>query len=117
MASLTAGQKLRRSLDSELRKAGAARGVTLAWMPAEKMAVDAAVAAADAAELLQSRFDALAAGGPDAGDDALLLKVAAELRQQRRAVADLVGRLEFGPDRAKSARHVRAARARWAESV
>jgi hypothetical protein len=112
---MSAGRKLRLSLDAELRKAGAAQNVVLVWRPAERAAIGAAVRAADTAEVLQSRLDAV--GAADEVDDAMLVRLATELRQQLRAVADLVARLEFGPDKAKSARHVRAARARWAESV
>jgi hypothetical protein len=115
---MSAGQKLRRSLDMELRKAGQLQNVVLVWRPAERVALDAACKAADMAQLLAARLDAVAAGDADgAVDDPLLLKLSAELRQQRRAVADMVARLEFGPDRVKSERHVRAARSRWASSV
>jgi hypothetical protein len=112
--AMSAGQRLRRSLDSELRKAAKTQGVILVWSPAEVAAIATAVRAADYAEVLQARFDsAAAADAEDAAAASVLVKVSAELRLLHRLVADMVARLQFGPGKAKSERHVRSARTRW----
>jgi len=112
--AMTAGRKLRRDLDAELRKAGTAQGHVLVWSAREVAAIDAAVQAADHVEVLLARFDIAAAGDPgDMSVAAALCKLSAEIRQHRRTIADMVARLEFGPGKAKSDRHVRSAQARW----
>jgi hypothetical protein len=111
---MSAGRKLKLSLDNELRKAGRAQNLTLVWSPAEVAAIGTAVRAADAAEVLQARFDCAAAADPDdAAAVQVLVKTSAELRLLHRLCADMVARLQFGPGRAKSERHVRSANTRW----
>jgi putative intracellular protease/amidase len=66
--TISAGAKLKRSLDAELRRAGKAQGVVLAWTAAESAAIATAMRAADHAAALQLRF--AAAAGSDVDDAA-----------------------------------------------
>lgn len=108
---MTTGTRLRRVLDDALARASTVVGKTLEWSEIEQTAIDAAVATADRAEALRTRFDALLADENTA--DTLLVKISSELRLCDKQIVDLVGRLEIGVGAAKSDRHVRAALARW----
>lgn len=103
---LSAGDRLRRSLDATLARHGKQAGRQAKWSDIEQVIVDEACATADRQEKVQAHFDAL----DDATEDQIL-KWSAELRLLTKLVVELVGKLDVkpeGPDR-----HLRAARARW----
>jgi hypothetical protein len=110
MTVSSAGQKLRAELDAGLAHAARESGEPLEWSEAELVTVGHAVAAADRLEELRALWDAELAGETRA---TVAIKMSAEARLCERHIVDLVARLSFGPERAKSERHVRAARSRW----
>ena len=111
---MTAGQRLRDDLDKALEHASRERGQKLQFDERELFVISMAAAAADRAELLRQRFDAVLAGR--AGADAVS-KLAAELRLTERAAVDLALKVQIGVGIAKSERHVRAGQARWRSST
>jgi hypothetical protein len=84
-----AGEELRARLDAALAREARAQGrTTLSWDERERAHVDAAVEAADAADILGRRI-AVAADDPDTshGD---LVKLMAERRQQQSKLVELL---------------------------
>jgi hypothetical protein len=107
---MTAGEELRASINAALARASQEAGAELAWSETEQVALDSACHAADRAAALRTLL-----GDELAGErrPSVAAKGAAELRQQERHVTDMLARLSFGTEPAKSSRHQRAANARW----
>lgn len=110
MTPSTAGQHLRQTLDQALARASQDIGQPLEWAEDEVVAIEAAVQAADRAADLRRIYDAERTGE---ARPTVLVKLSAELRQLDRQVVELAARVNPGVGPAKSARHVRAANARW----
>ena len=111
--ALKAGKALRARVDALLEQKGLQDGKILAWDPLELAHIDAAVIAAEHAELLQRRLDAqLAQPGPK---DSVCASLAAEIRRQRNAVAEHLSKVPLLRSAApgKSQQHQSAAQARW----
>ena len=103
---------MRAKLNAELRHAEQQEGRSLEWTGREVLVIEAAMAAADRAEELQRLWRReLARAEPR---PSTLTKLAAEARLSERAAVDLAHRVNPGLGQAKSERHVRAGRARWA---
>jgi hypothetical protein len=107
---LSAGRRLRASLEKALERASNAEGQKLQWSEQELAVLERACSTADRAEVIRASFDAEQDGEARPGE---LVKLSAELRALDKQVVDLVMRVnpELGP--AKSERHQRAARSRW----
>ena len=103
----SAGQQLRAQLDQALLRTGQENKVELLWDERELAHVEAAVAAADTAELIAQRL-----AEPEI-EPATLVRLSAERRLQLKAVGDHVGALSIWTTTPKSERHVRAGQARW----
>lgn len=108
--AVSAGQRLRADIDKALEAAGRELGKTLEWSELERDVIDRAVSTADRAEVVRAVFDAERDGD---GRPTVLVSLSGELRLLDKAVVDLLSRLEFGPGKAKSDRHARAANYRW----
>lgn len=109
-AQQRAGARVKADLAAALARAARELGRPLEWSEAEAQAIDAAVRAADQAQVLREMFAAELA---DQARPAVAVKLSAELRLLDKAVVDLVARVNPGVGPAKSERHVRAARSRW----
>ncbi|OQZ87846.1 hypothetical protein BST11_25895 [Mycobacterium alsense] len=110
---MRAGKALRARVDAILEAKGAADGKVLAWDPLELAHIEAAVVAADHAELLQRRLDAeLERAEPK---DSLLASLSAEIRRQRSAITEHMTKVPLlaGVSAGKSVQHQSAAAARW----
>jgi hypothetical protein len=107
MTVMTPGQLLRSQLDEALKRTGAEVGRPLLWDERELAHLDAAVAAADTAELLRVQLESTGA------DPKMVIRLAAERRIQLKAVTDHVGALSIWANVPKSERHQRAGTARW----
>lgn len=107
----SAGAELRKMLDDALERQSKAIGRPLEWSEDELTMLDAACNAANRAEDLRGFYADERAGERRA---TVLVKISAELRMLDRQVVELVARLNVGVGPAKSARHQRAADARWA---
>ena len=105
-AKKTAGQRLRQRLDAALKRVADERNVELLWDEREVEHLEAAQAAADAAELLDQRLT-------DELDAATVVRLLAERRIQLKAVADHVDRLGIWREIPKSERHRLAGLRRW----
>ncbi|WP_240355444.1 hypothetical protein [Mycobacterium bourgelatii] len=79
----------------------------LVWDEREQVALDAACAAADRIERLTS------IANTEGIEPTELVKVSAELRMLEKHQTDMLARLSFTTEPAKSARHQRAVNARW----
>ncbi|QRY53390.1 hypothetical protein [Mycolicibacterium septicum] len=109
--SASAGTLLRQVFNDALARKGQALGQTLEWDEDEQLAIDTACRAADRAEDLRTLYDAERAGQ---NRPTVVVKLSAELRMVDRQVIELTARVNVGLGPAKSARHQRAADARWA---
>jgi len=112
LVGLTAGEALLRRFDAALAAASREQGAALAWSEHERQRLSAAVELADRAE----RLDRMIAEELAKGDDAkptTVVKLSAESRLLKRAVADHLSFVKIGAGQAKSERHVRAVNARW----
>lgn len=101
-----AGDTLRAAMNAALARASKDAGGDLVWDEKEQAALDAACAAADRAE----RLTGIAQASTDAGE---VVKLSAELRMLEKHRSDMLARLSLDTGPAKSARHQRAANARW----
>lgn len=105
------GGVLRARLDAALVEAGRVAGRLLEWSELETDLIERAAATAVFAEKLRVARDAELAGAARA---ATVLRMSAEVRHLDRQVVDLVARLQTGlGEVSRSARHQRAAQARW----
>lgn len=109
MAKRTAGQRLRAKMNAALRATGIAGAEFDEY---ELEALDAACAVADRAEQLQAMYDAELAKGDEA-KATTLVRLSAEARHCERQSLQLLDRVRVTPEPPKSARHQRAANARW----
>jgi hypothetical protein len=109
----SSGDRLRTALDAALaREAQRLGDEQLRWDEREASHIAAACRAADHVEILQARLAAEVDGEDRA---TVVVKLAAEIRQQDRCIGDHLAWLqldEFAPP-AKSLQHTAAARARW----
>lgn len=103
---LSAGERLRKSLDATLTRHGKQAGRAVRWSDVEQVIVDEACATADRQEKVQAHFDALETATEDQ-----ILKWSAELRLLTKLIVELVGKLDVKP--VNPDRHLKAARARW----
>lgn len=103
----SAGAKLRAKMDAALVATGIA-GAEFTELETE--AIDAACAAADRAEQLQKVYDAELAGQ---SRPTTLARLSAEIRHCERQSLQMLERVQLMPEPVKSARHQRAANARW----
>lgn len=111
-AGQSAGQRLRADLDAALAREAEKVGRPLRWDEREANHIAAACRAADHIGLLQARLDA-ETGGEDRAS--IVVKLAAEIRQQDRCIGEHLARLqldEFAPP-GKSHQHRAAALGRW----
>lgn len=108
--AVSTGQRLRADVDKALEAAGRDLGKTLEWSELELDVIERAVATADRADDLRAVFAAEQSGE---ARPTVLVSLSGELRLLDKAVVDLLARLEFGPGKAKSDRHQRAANYRW----
>lgn len=111
--ALKSGKQLRVRVDAVLAAEGVRVGKQLAWDELEQSHLDAAVQAAEHAELLGQRLDAEL--GRDQPRESLAASLVAEIRLQRRALSEHLTKiplLRSAPD-GKSAQHQAAAQARW----
>ena len=100
MAEMAAGERLRARMDQAL-----AQG--LEWSEHELELLDAAARCADRREELEVRWSV-------AEDDAVRVKLSAEIRLLDKAQNDYLARVNpTGEERPRSLRHQAAARARW----
>jgi hypothetical protein len=91
---MTAGADLRAALDTALAREARAQGrSSLQFDEREQQHVEAAIAAADAAELLEGRIATLAAD--PTSDPGTLVRLLAEARQQRGKVVELLRWLDL----------------------
>jgi len=109
-ARLTAGKRIRRTLDKALLTRN---GKTAKWDETEQVVLDLIEAAADRAELLRSLFTAELAK-PEISTRRVT-EVAAEARQLEANIAKMVGSLDPKAQRQaqKSPQHAAAANSRW----
>lgn len=106
----TAGQRLRRDLDTALAHAVKEHG-PIEFDEVDGLAIDRAVAAADRAEQLRLMFDEELAGQQRPSS---LTRLSAEARHLDRSALESVRTVAGGLGAApKSDRHQRAVRARW----
>jgi len=106
--SRTAGQKLRAKMNRALRDSGI---VGAEFDEYELEALDAACAAADRAEQLQRVYDDALAS--ETAKETTLIRLSAEIRHCERQALQMLERVRLTPEPPKSARHQRAANARW----
>ena len=112
MTNRSAGDQLRADLNAALTREAEHVGRPLKWDEREATHIAAACRAADHIALLQGRLDAETCGENRAS---IVVKLAAEIRQQDRCVGEHLAWLqidEFAPP-AKSRQHRAAAQARW----
>jgi hypothetical protein len=108
MAPLSAGQRLRRDLNSALKRAAREANVPArVFTEIESNLVAIAIDLADLAEKLRARRDAEEAGE---ARPSVLTKLSAEVRHCERQMIDTLARLDFNVG--KSPQHVRAAQQR-----
>ncbi|MDN4520323.1 hypothetical protein [Mycolicibacterium austroafricanum] len=111
---MTAGARLRLEMDAALQRASEALGQSadqpLEWTEQERVALDAACAAADRAEVLEAAFEAEIGAE---GRPSVLVKLSAEVRALDRQAVDLLGKVNPGLGPGISERHQKASRARW----
>jgi hypothetical protein len=110
----SAGERLRADLDAALAHAGKEFGRELEFDEAERHVIEQAADAADRAEEIGSLYRAELARDPEPRLRSVVA-LAAEMRLQQKQAVDLVARVNLGLGAAKSPRHVRAARTRWAQ--
>jgi hypothetical protein len=91
---MPAGSQLRRKINRHLRQASADAGTDLVFTELEAWLVDRACELEDWREQLQARRDAEEAREAGA---ATVVNLSGEVRRCVAAVADLMGRLDFGP--------------------
>ena len=108
---LSPGDRLRRDMDEALRRAGEDRGVALVWDEVEELALERAADAANRAEEIRLVLDNEMRS--EEANPNVIVRLSAELRALDKSVVDLCSRLNLGIGQAKSARHQKAARARW----
>ena len=102
MAPLSAGQRLRRDLNSALKRAARDADVpSLEFTEIERHLIDIAVGLADFAEVLRVRRDA-------AESDSAITRLSAELRHCQRDMIDTLARLDLDLV-GKAPQHQRAA--------
>jgi hypothetical protein len=106
-----AGAQLRKTLEDALDRQSKVIGRTLEWSEDEQAMLEAACNAANRAEDMRNLYAAERSGENRA---TILVKLSAELRMLDRQIVELVARINVGLGPAKSARHQRAADARWA---
>lgn len=112
MTNHTPGEQLRADLDAALARESERVGRPLRWDEREASHITAACRAADHVALLQARLDAETGGENRAS---IVVKLAAEIRQQDRSIGEHLSWLqldEFAPP-AKSPQHRSAALSRW----
>lgn len=110
MADMTAGDQLRADLDAQLARASAESGKNLSWTEVEAIVIARAVAAANRAEFLEGLWDAEVAGE---ADGSRLTRLSAETRLLEKHIVVLTERLQLSAEPVKSARHQKAAMARY----
>lgn len=103
----TAGEKLRQKMTAALEATGVPG---IEFDEYETEALDRAVAAADRAEQLQRVYDAELSGECR---PTTLARLSAEIRHCERQSVQMLERVRLTEEPPKSARHQRAARARW----
>jgi uncharacterized protein YqiB (DUF1249 family) len=107
----SAGARLRAALDKALARAANDQGLAaLEFTEVEQGLVNTAVEMADWAQRLKAVRDAELAGQ---ARPTTLVRLSAEVRRCEQMAHDLVARINFGVDVAKSPQHQRAARERW----